>query len=208
MQSAVIKYSLDPEDLQIPEREVLRYLGYQMRSVSADDLAMASGHIPSVRAVLSPKACYARFPVRLYPDGIIELPYGRVCSFDLSRNLRGCSEIYMFAATLGIGFDRLLQRTFLRSMADAAVLQAVGAAAAEGLADRLNEDLKLMAQAEGLRLRPRYSPGFGDFGLENQRGFFRVLDPSRHIGLNLKDNCIMAPEKSVTALIGIYGEEL
>ena len=205
MDATVLLYTVPQEELDIPEKEILRYLGYQVRGITEDDLAMVRSFLPGVRSVFSPKACYARFPVALLGEGWIELPYGKVQSFDLSRNLAGCRGIYMFAATVGLAFDRLLHRTYLRSMADAAMLQAVGAAAAEAFVDRLNDDLKMRAAAEGFSLKPRYSPGFGDFGLENQRGFFRVLEPPRHIGLSLKENCIMAPEKSVTALIGIQG---
>ena len=56
---------------------------------------------------------------------------------------------------------------------------------------------------EGKELCPRYSPGYGDFALENQKGIFNLLSPSKYTGLTLKDNMIMVPEKSVTAVIGI-----
>ena len=51
--------------------------------------------------------------------------------------------------------------------------------------------------------RPRFSPGFGDVSLENQKHFFNLL-PCSKIGLSLMDTLIMAPEKSVTAFVGIY----
>ncbi len=88
-------------------------------------------------------------------------------------------------------------------MAKASFLNAIGAAAVENVCDRLNEELRQLAADEGKSLRPRYSPGYGDYNLENQRGIFDLLTPSKHIGLTLKDNLIMVPEKSVTALIGI-----
>ena len=69
---------------------------------------------------------------------------------------------------------------------------------------KLNEELCRIAAEEGKSLRPRYSAGYGDFSLENQRGIFDLLSPAKHIGLTLKDNLIMVPEKSVTAVIGLY----
>ena len=205
MEHAVIRRSLSEDELDIPEGEVLRYLGYKVRDISDEDLEMVRSFIPVVREVLSPKACYTRCGIELREDGQILMPYGWVHSLDLSRNLAGCREIFICAATLGIEFDRLLRRTSLRSMADAAVIQSIGAAAAEEFIGRLNDELREEAASEGLSLKPRYSPGFGDYGLENQRGIFSVLEPARYIGLSLKDNCIMSPEKSVTAIIGIYG---
>ena len=88
-------------------------------------------------------------------------------------------------------------------MAEASFLNAIGAAAVEDVCDRLNDELRQFAASEGKSVRPRYSPGYGDYDLENQRGIFSLLEPAKHIGLTLKDNLIMVPEKSVTAVVGI-----
>ena len=40
------------------------------------------------------------------------------------------------------------------------------------------------------------------------RAFFELLNPAKLIGLTLKDNLIMVPEKSVTAVIGIQGKRI
>ena len=115
-------------------------------------------------------------------------------------------EIFIFAATIGLDYDRLVQRARISSMAKASFLNAIGAAAVENVCDQLNEELRQLAASEGKTLRPRYSAGYGDFTLENQRGIFDLLTPSKYIGLTLKDNLIMVPEKSVTAVIGIGAE--
>lgn len=207
MESPVILYTLSKDEIEIDEKEVLRYLGYGKKNITEEDIRLVQKQIPAVRKVLSGRACYGSYPVECEEEGRITLPYGTVISRDLTRNLSGCSRIYMFAATIGLGFDRLLQTTRLRSMADAAILQAIGAASVEYVCDSLNEKLRLQAQAEGYEARPRYSAGFGDFPLENQRGFFEILNPGKYCGISLKDNLIMAPEKSVTALIGLKKKE-
>ena len=56
-------------------------------------------------------------------------------------------------------------------------------------------------------MKPRFSPGYGDLSLEMQRDIFRVLDCPRKIGLTLNESLLMSPSKSVTAIIGISGEE-
>ena len=211
MEPTVITLSAPADALEIKEDEVLRYLGYKKAQITDDDRDIAAAVIEDARRVIRPMACYARFPLAFYsesgepdPEGdLIGLPWGKVLSHDLAKNLRGCREVFVFACTLGIGFDMLLRRSALRSMSRAALLQGAGAAAAEALADMLNDELRSIAEDEGLRLRPRYSPGFGDFTLENQTGVFSVLDPPRRIGLTLRDTLIMSPEKSITALAGI-----
>lgn len=203
MQYPIITYSLDKEQIAIDEQEVLRYLGYVKSRITEDDIAFVRERIPVVRNIISGKACYSRFSIRCHEDNKIDMPYGSIQSRDLSKNLSGCTQIYVFAATIGLPFDRLLQTTRLKSMADAAVFQAIGATAVEYVCDSLNDKIRQEAQEEGFFVKPRYSPGFGDYGLENQTGIFQMLNPSKHVGITLKDNLIMAPEKSVTALIGV-----
>lgn len=218
----MITYIPQKEELTIDEKEVCRYLGYgsgRIAGMDADrenddpqDPADSSSKVikeyireavASTEAAMHPKACYGRFPVEVKGDGRILLPYGETVSHDLTKNLDGCKEIFLFAATIGVEYDRLLRRTRIASMAQAAILQAAGAAAVESLCDKLNEDLKEAAKAGGYQAHPRYSPGYGDYALENQKGIFAVLQPSRYIGLSLMDTLIMAPEKSVTAVIGL-----
>ncbi len=214
MEPTVITLSAPADALEIKEDEVLRYLGYKKAQITDDDRDIAAAVIEDARRVIRPMACYARFPLEFFdeggtpdPDGdLIALPWGKVLSRDLAKNLRGCSDVFVFACTLGVGFDMLLRKIALRSMSRAALLQGAGAAAAEALADMLNDELRYVAEESGEKLRPRYSPGFGDFTLENQTGVFSVLDPPRRIGLTLRDTLIMTPEKSITALVGIYRE--
>jgi 5-methyltetrahydrofolate--homocysteine methyltransferase len=52
-------------------------------------------------------------------------------------------------------------------------------------------------------LKWRFSPGYGDWPLEEQKILFPVLDCAHTIGLTLTESCMMAPVKSVTAVIAI-----
>ena len=61
--------------------------------------------------------------------------------------------------------------------------------------------------AKGRGLRPRFSPGYGDFSIEHQRDIARVLDTARRIGLTVTDSLMLAPMKSVTAVIGVAETE-
>ncbi len=204
---ALIRYAVQANELNIRESEVLRYLGYDPKLVTEADIKMVSDLREEVMDKIAPKAVYDRFGISLPEKGIIDMPYGRVNSMDLYNNLKGCEEVYIFAATIGAEYDRLVKRSSVRSMAVTAVINSIGAVAVEDLCDRLNEKLRLEVLGEGLTLRPRYSPGYGDLTLDNQKGIFSVLSPGKNLSLTLKDNLIMAPEKSVTAIIGISGGE-
>ncbi|WP_051537956.1 hypothetical protein [Treponema sp. C6A8] len=203
----IVRKTYQAAEIEIDPGEVLRYLGYKKDLVTAEDISQVEAFIPEARAAIKPAACWGRFAVQLHPKNKITFPYGEVISKDLSRNLAGCSEIFLFAATIGLEYDRLVQRARISSMAKASFLNAIGAASVENVCDQLNEELRQLAAGEGKSLRPRYSAGYGDYTLENQRGIFDLLTPSKYIGLALKDNLIMVPEKSVTAVIGIEIKE-
>ncbi|MBP5607785.1 MAG: Vitamin B12 dependent methionine synthase activation subunit [Lachnospiraceae bacterium] len=201
MDNTVHTYIADNTELIIPGREVARYLGYSREAIVAGD-ELIDATIEKVRGIMAGKAVYCRYTLEFFGDDGIVMPYGRIHSSQLRGNLDGCSMIYIFAATIGAAFDRELSRARVRSLADAALLQAAGAAAIEAVCDDLNSRLAKEAEAEGYKLHRRFSPGYGDFLLENQKGLFEVLNPSKFIGLSLMDTMIMSPEKSVSAVIG------
>ena len=101
----------------------------------------------------------------------------------------------------------LVRRASITSAADSAVYQAAGAAAIEAFLDDYNDKLKASYEARGLFLRPRFSPGYGDLKLEHQKDWFRLLDITKQIGIELTDSLLMVPTKSVTAIIGIGIDE-
>lgn len=120
----------------------------------------------------------------------------------LARYLSKCRELYLFGATLGSRVDIALRRLSLGSVTQGAAAQAVAAALIETYCDACCEELQQQLPA-GKRLKMRFSPGYGDWKLEEQRILFSVLDCAHTIGLTLTESCMMAPIKSVTAVIGI-----
>ena len=123
----------------------------------------------------------------------------RFTSRDLARHLKGCDKALLLAATLGSRVDVAIRRLALGSVAEGAAAQAVAAALIESYCD----DVQAKADTDGLAQRPRFSPGYGDWRLEEQRLLFPVLDCAKRSGLTLTDGLMMAPSKSVTAIIGL-----
>lgn len=127
----------------------------------------------------------------------------QIASHSLTRNLRGCREAVVFGATLGPAVDVLMRRYSLTDMAKAVVLQACAAAFLEEYCDQIQEEIGEKLEAEGKYLRPRFSPGYGDFDIHHQGEILRMLDAAKKIGLTMTDSYMLTPTKSVTALIGI-----
>lgn len=174
-------------------REVLRYAG--CRGAAEDVRALACSCIEEAAPVLTYSVCWAEFAL---PQQIV--------SCDLRKNLTGCDRAIVFAATLGLGMDRLIARYSRISPARGLMLQAVGTERIESLCDAFERDIRSEAAARGLRLRPRFSPGYGDLPLTAQRQIFSALNCAHHIGLSLNESLLMSPSKSVTAIIGLSAD--
>lgn len=190
-------------------KEVARYLGYRRTTPpDAEVSALMQKAASEMLAAMKPQAVFEIFPVtfgQLSQTLAPEVSFADVTlhSRDLGRNLAGCSKVALLAATIGPQVDALIRRHSSLDPVYASILQATGAMFIEELVDLVNEEIKKIAAAEGLKTKPRYSPGFGDVPLQVQKDFFRLL-PCTRIGLTLMDTLIMAPEKSVTAFVGIY----
>ena len=118
--------------MDINVREVLRYLGYGRNQADEAVMGMVSDCIDKVRQTANPKSVYRRFPLNITDDNYIEAAGIRVKSNSLAKNLKDCSEVILFAATLGTDVDRMLNRYLKLDITRAAVFQAVAAGAIEG----------------------------------------------------------------------------
>ena len=123
-------------------------------------------------------------------------------SEDLEKHLKDCDTYYLFAATLGVGIDRLIAVHGRISPVKGLLLQALGAERIEALCDTFCEEIEALESEGGKTLTMRFSPGYGDLPLEIQTDIFRILDCNRRIGLSLNKSLLMSPSKSVTAIFG------
>ena len=140
---------------------------------------------------------------REYRLRIIDGEVFQTKSRNLSVNLKDCEKILVFAATLGVGADYLIQKYNRLEMSRAVILQAASAAMIEEYCDQVCEGLKKEYEEKGMYLRPRFSPGYGDFSLSCQSAVLDALDAGKHLGIKLTDSFLMMPSKSVTAVIGV-----
>lgn len=186
---------------KIDKREILRYAGAGCESSELEELL--SSLLSEAQDKLIYKTCYTFFPVKNL-GACLDLGFATVNSKALQKNLSGCDEIMLFAATVGTGIDRLIKKYGALSPTKQLLLQAIGSERVEALCDALCESIAEELSSSMRTLRPRFSAGYGDLPLELQREIFSVLDCPRRIGLTLNDNLLMSPSKSVTAIVGIY----
>ena len=106
----------------------------------------------------------------------------------------------IFGATLGAECDRQIK---IASATDVALAMALQAASAQKIEEVCDDAEKSITAQYGCTLRQRYSPGYFDLDITEQKKFFSLLELQKRIGLTLTDTCEMVPTKSVTAFIGL-----
>ena len=52
-------------------------------------------------------------------------------------------------------------------------------------------------------LTDRFSPGYGDLPLGLQQEICTLLDTERRLGVHATEHCLLNPQKSVTAIVGL-----
>jgi len=162
-------------------------------------LALADEAIEKVEKTVHPKTLCRVFDCRV-TENETEVAGYVFKSVRLAENLRGCKRVALFGATLGIECDRMINLALADNLSLAIALQAAAAQKIEEVCDALEEDIK---KQYGVTLRKRYSPGYFDLDISEQKKVFSILELTKRIGITLTDTCEMLPTKSVTAFIGI-----
>jgi len=187
-------------------REAVRYLGYGRHAVDDKTMALIRDSFVELDRTARCRIVYRIFGLEVSEDGHVNIGGLDISSRNLAKNVKGCSQAVMLGATLGIEVDLLMKRYSFTEMARAVVLQACAAAALEEYLDAKQEELSRRLLSDGYYLRPRFSPGYGDFDISCQGDILRMLDSAKKIGLSQTSGNMLTPTKSVTAVIGMSRE--
>ncbi len=179
--------------------EILRYM--KVKEETEEIRRLIDRALKLCENQMSGKVCFSVFPIEIN-NGKVDLSFAKAESNDLAKALKGCDSMLLFAATLGIGIDRLLLRYGKTEPSLALCLQAIGAERVEALCDAFCADIKEIYK----NTSPRFSPGYGDLDLSLQKEIFNALQCEKSIGLTLNDSLLMSPSKSITAIVGIKTE--
>ncbi|MPM15187.1 hypothetical protein SDC9_61553 [bioreactor metagenome] len=182
--------------MKADRKEIARYLGY-------------GSALPNKAVSQRIELCLSELEKAVTPRYVFrpaDFPVSEFNSADLNAHVEGCESAILFAATLGAPADLLLRAWSASDMSLALVGQASAAALIEGFCDECMETIE-KSLSPGFYLRPRFSPGYGDFSLSCQPRLLAALDAAKRIGLTCTDVFLLVPVKSVTAVIGVTGDK-
>jgi len=181
--------------------EILRYMGHN-GAADARLEALISLCLEKLSSVCAPRHVTAQLPCASN-DCRVTIGSLEIESKNLAAHLYNCASTFAFAATLGAGVDRLITQRVKIDSAEALCLQSCAAVQIENYCDSIEQELLNEIKGNGICLRPRFSPGYGDFDIKYQTDLLRVLQAQRRIGLTETKANMLTPLKSVTALIGV-----
>lgn len=184
--------TLDPRDLKININELCARLSAP--SVDGFDFTKLYEEL-----IFVAQPSYVAERVELIKDGDeIIIGGSRTGSRSLIKLSEGASGYIVFAATLGIGVDRLILKRSKTSSAEAFVIDAMADALIEALCDCAEEEV-----CRGILTSGRFSPGYGDLELSVGREILSVCRADKTLGIKISESGLMIPKKSVNAIIAV-----
>ena len=190
-----------------PLAQIYRRLGYRqgVTDLSPHDREETQGHIETALALIRLQGAARQLPLLREGDAAVRLPEGT--TFESSRLLKflgDSGEILLMGATAGPDIMAAIQKdTAGLNVTRGVVLDATASETVDAALDWIMAWYNQTLRREGRRLlTARYSAGYGDLALENQRTMHRLLALDK-IGVEITQSCMLIPEKSVTAITGI-----
>jgi hypothetical protein len=194
--------------VRIDHHEVLRYQGYKTPAdvPTGEVLALLEEAVRLGEQLMSPRCVYRAVPVGAQSADLIEAADERLHIPHIERLWGRLMAVAAGVCTVGDAIERRVDALFeAREFPLAVMLDSVGSAAVESLAEYVNDLLCQAALAVPLRATNRISPGYAGWNAAEQVALFRLC-PGQPIGVTLNDACFMTPVKTISFLVGVGPE--
>jgi hypothetical protein len=196
---------LDDLPVRIDRDEVLRFQGYQSRAdvPTGEVLALFDEAVVLGERLMAPRLVYRSVPVDGQSTDQIDAGGERLHIPEIHRLWGRLGAVGAGICTAGDAIERRVSLLFeAREFPLALMLDSVGSAAVESLAEYANDLLCQAALPEGLKATNRVSPGYAGWDTAEQAALFRLC-PGEPIGVTLNDACFMTPVKTISFLVGL-----
>lgn len=186
--------------MKIDKSELLRYLGYKGQQYDERIEQNIDVAIAICLDKITPRSVIKKYSLVKDPlslKGTNMTLQGK----DIARHLEDCNEVYILGATVGFEIEKTVNKLMKENPMLGVIVDSASICAIESYCDDLCEELQQQNQKQ---LTWRFSCGYGDFPLSQQKDFVSLLEMQKRIGVFLhEESLMMSPQKSVTAIIGI-----
>ena len=191
--------------IDIDRQQVLRNIGYCIDCKLPTRLAsLIDEYVENVHDLIEPSySCVIR-DIEHVQGSIVIIKDSIIFESKIIASLmEQCKKVALFLVTIGEHLEEMANQLAEDGLiVQATVLDAIGSVAADGVVDFVQDRVREIANDQGLVISQRFSPGYCDWDIGQQRTLFRAVSDDS-MGIRLTDGCLMIPHKSVSGVIGI-----
>ena len=191
--------------LEIKRESISNRIGYTSDAELSPRIAsLIDEYIGHAKSLIEPSYTYTILDIQqingstIFIDDSITLE-----SNIISQVLEPCTKVAVFALTIGDRLEEMTAKLGDRGLiVEAFILDAIGSSTTEKAAEFVHGIIGELADLRDLTVSRRFSPGYCDWDISQQEAIFRALNGASP-GIELSDDYLMTPEKSVSGIIGI-----
>jgi hypothetical protein len=186
-------------------RNVLRFLGYiDGRKPTQRILSMIWDYARHINRFVDRSYSYVIKEIDKVEESLVVIDGGiEFESTVVASLLEQCSKVGLFVVTIGGRLEDMARRLADEGLVlHAHILDAIGSDAVEQCADLVQHMIRRKASEQGLFTSRRFSPGYCDWEIGQQREFFHAMT-GKACGVRLTESGLMVPQKSISGIIGI-----
>ena len=197
------RISIDP-----PYKKIYHRLGFKKKTteLTSQQQKETDAFIEEALSFITLKGCTLRTVINKNDGSNVVIADDlNLKSKQLARFLGDCPEALLMGATAGSAImEAIVDKTKNDNLSAAVVYDATASEMADAALNWLMAYFNSQLRREGKKLLPRrFSAGYADFQLENQKNIHHLLEMQK-IGVAINSNFILRPEKTVTAITGIW----
>lgn len=194
-------------DIDLPKDKVYSRLGYAKgkTKLTPKQEEIIDDYIKQAKSLIELKGVARKFFLKNFTKDKIILDNNIIFnSQSLAKMLVGCKEVLLLAATLGVDIIKTIKDNIKnKNITKAVVFDAVASETVDYGLTWLTNYLSYQFRRENKQFTSRrFSAGYGDFLLENQKFFYQLLELNK-LGVKINKQYIFTPEKTVTAILGV-----
>jgi hypothetical protein len=196
---------IDKTRTRIDPAEMLRLLGEQQGMIDTHTSTLLEQYTSECLRVSSPAGAFVLVealecssPEKISIQGI-SFDSGKI----IHNMLRHSAYYALFLITAGPGPENLARSLLSEgNYLEGYIADLVASALVDSVADQVEEQVRKLADLQGMKISNRYSPGYCSWNVEEQQKLFSLF-PKGCCGISLSGSSLMSPVKSLSGIIGI-----
>jgi len=192
-------------DIEIDKQQVLRTVGYSNRRKPPSRISsLIDDNIKNAYELIEPSYSYVILNIEGIRRSCVFVEGSIVFKSDvMAQMMEQCKKVAVFLVTIGNQLEEAVCSLSEDGLVlEASVLDAIGSGATEKVAEYVHGRVEEVSRVQGLCTNRRFSPGYCDWAIRQQRMVFRAMNGTS-MKVRLTKECLMLPRKSISGVIGI-----